>query len=169
MVASGYRLVLLPLRSLSVEPALTALAHLEDAGAVEIVHAARLERGRNGRAPQFVDVSPQSTLRLEPAAWARLLDGTIANSDVAVSPADRSECGLSESFVAELRELLPTASEWLVLVVRRLEPGAVVAELAPFPETRLVYGALPEPVLESLRGAAPSSDERDDGHLTLTG
>ena len=54
------------------------------------------------------------------------------------------------NLVAELREVLPTATVWLALVLSRLDAGATVAELRGFPRARLIYGVLAERVFEEM-------------------
>jgi hypothetical protein len=57
---------------------------------------------------------------------------------------------VSESFVAEVGELLATPGQALVFIVSGLDPGAAVSELRGFPGTRLVYGVLLQRVIERM-------------------
>lgn len=57
---------------------------------------------------------------------------------------------MSESFVAEVGELLATPGQALVFIVSGLDSGAAVSELRGFPGTRLVYGVLLQRVIERM-------------------
>jgi hypothetical protein len=144
-----HHLAVLPLHGPgAAEEALVAVERLERAGSLELVDAVLVERGGDGA----VRVKPfpvPTTSRIEMPAWRWLL-GETADCPPTERRPDPARRTLSESFVAELREVVLTARQWLALVVARLDAPAMVAELRRFPRAHLVYGVLPEGILERL-------------------
>jgi hypothetical protein len=61
--------------------------------------------------------------------------------------------GMSESFMAELHDVLSTAAVCVALVVSGLDATAAVQQFGEFPASRLVYGALPVHALASIKPA----------------
>src|SRR3954463_11669617 len=120
MAGSKCYLALLPIRG-SVGPAdaLAAFERLERAKSVVVVSSAVIRREPSGA----VEVSLARESVIGEAAWRWLLD-EIADPD--------ARPGLSESFVLEVRKVLPTAGEWVALVVSHLDAGAIVDELRAF-------------------------------------
>ncbi len=151
-----HHLVLLPLRTLTDERALEVVERLDAAGALEVVHAARIGPSGDG-AVGAIDVVRRGEPPLDGAGWGWLLAAIIRTGlpTVGTPPV----AGISPSFGAEVRAVLGAARRWLATVTGRVDPGLAVDELAGFPEARLVYGVLPEAALASAR-QAPGTTER---------
>ena len=151
---SPRQLVLLPLpSSVTVTEALAAIGRLERASPLEVLGAVVVERRQDGTVG-VASVSPPIGAEIDDAAWRWLLDGILHRPE----PAGGVErlggplggTGLSESFLAEVRELLATPGQSLAFIASGLDPGASVSELRGFPGARLIYGVLPPPVLERM-------------------
>jgi uncharacterized membrane protein len=154
MAVPPRHLVLLPLpSSVSVTEVLAAIGRLERASPLEVLDAVVVERQEDGT----VDIAPASArsgAAIDVAAWRWLLGG-ILERPTAAGGAELGEgalggTGLSDSFVAEVRDLLATPGRSLVFIVSGLDPGAAVSELRGFPGTRLVYGVLPGRVIDRM-------------------
>jgi hypothetical protein len=147
-------LVLLSLpRSVSLTEGLAAIGRLERASSLEILGAVVVERREDGTAG-VASVAPPIGAEIDVAAWRWLLYGILDRPEPAagVKPIEGplAETSLSESFVAELEELLATPGQSLLFIVSGLDAGAAVSELRPFPGTKLVYGVMPPRVLERM-------------------
>jgi hypothetical protein len=147
-------LVLLSLpRSVSLTEGLAAIGRLERASSLEILGAVVVERREDGTAG-VASVAPPIGAEIDVAAWRWLLYGILDRPEPAagVEPIEGplAETSLSESFVAELEELLATPGQSLLFIVSGLDAGAAVSELRPFPGTKLVYGVMPPRVLERM-------------------
>ena len=151
VAVSPRHLVLLPLPApVGVREALAAIGRLEGTGALDVLGAVVVERRDDGTLA-ITPASPAASSEIDVAAWRWLLDGVLGGGE-GIGGVDRPESalggsGLSESFVAEVREVLASARRSLALVVARLDATAAVSELHDLPEVRLVYGVLPRRVL----------------------
>ena len=134
-----------------VRDALGALARLERAGALVILGSMRVERRDDGTF-DFARIEP-SLSRLGDGGpvdpLARLLQ-TILDQRARRSTESLTMAGMSDSFLAELGEVMRHAAACVALVVTHVDAGAVVAEFTGSPGTRLVYGNLPLSALESI-------------------
>lgn len=154
MAVSPHHLVLLPLASsVSVAEALAAIGRLQRASPLEVLDTVVIERREDGTVA-VAPTSPPVGTGTDVAAWSWLLDA-ILDRPQSAGGAERvggplRRTGLSESFVAEVVELLATPGKSLVLIVSGLDPGAAVSELRGFQGTRLVYGAMPGRVIERM-------------------
>jgi uncharacterized membrane protein len=153
MDGSPRHLVVLPLPgSADVAEALAAIGRLERRSALAVLDAVEVERRDDGSVG-VEHVSPPMGVQIDVAAWTWLLDGILVRPGVgggeqAAYPLGGP--GMSESFVAEVRESLGAPGSSLVFIVSDLDPGAAVSELRRFPTVRLVYGVLPPAVLERM-------------------
>lgn len=154
MAAAPHHLVLLPLpSSVTVTKVLAAFGRLERATHLEVLDSVIVARHEDGK----VHITPASArigAAIDVAVWTWLLDGILAPPGPA-GGAERLQgplggTVLSESFVAEVRELLATPSRSLMFIVSGLDSGAAVSEFRGFPGTRLVYGVLPRRVLDRM-------------------
>jgi hypothetical protein len=152
-----HHLVLLPVRTLTEEQATEAVARLEAAGALEVLHAARIRRQADGGLPE-VDVVRPGSPPLHGAGWQWLLEAVIRVGLPSLGPPLVG--GVSTSFAAEVRAVLGSAERCSATITARIEPGAAVDELAAFPETRLVYGVLPDPALARARQVPGTNGRR---------
>jgi hypothetical protein len=149
-VSSGrHRLAVLPLHSQgSPAGALAAIKRLDRAGSLELVDSVLVERQADG-AFRIEEFPAPATGRIEMPAWSWLL-GETADGPHPRRGGEVRRSAFGESFVAELRDVVPTAGQWLMLVVGHLDIGAVVTELRDLPRARLVYGVLPDEVFDRL-------------------
>ena len=164
MVASPRHLVLLPLPdTVGVPDGLAAIGRLERAGALDVLGSVVVERQDDGTlaiTPAFRATRSD----IDVAAWQWLLDGVLGRGE-GIGGVDQPErslagAGLSESFVAEMREALASARRSLALAVARLDVPAAVSELHDLPDARLVYGVLPRRVLERMVTRPPEEPPR---------
>jgi uncharacterized membrane protein len=169
VAVSPLHLVLLPLPiSVSVTEALAAIGRLERQSPLEVLDAVVVERRQDGTVG-VASISPPVGAEIDIAAWRWLLDRILDRPEPAggAEPVEGllGRTGLSESFVAEVAELLATPGQSLVFIVSGLDPGAAVSELRGFPGTRLVYGVLPRRLIERMlprpMGAAPPAQPFD--------
>jgi hypothetical protein len=150
---SPRHLLVLPLpRSASVAEALAAIGRLERGSSLAVLGAVVVERRDDGTVG-VGHVSPPMGDEIDVAAWMWLLDGILDRSGTGrAGPPEYplGGTGLSESFVAEMRESLAAPGLSLVFIVSGLDPGAAVSELRRFPAVRLVYGLMPPSLLERI-------------------
>jgi hypothetical protein len=133
--------------------ALAAIGRLERTDGLEVLGVAVVERRGDGTI-QVAPVPQQASAQIDVAAWAWLLGGIFEDP----GPAGQGRhpeptlgrAVLSESFLAEVREVVARAGRALALVVAGLDAGSAVSELRGVPGAKLVYGVLPEPVLERM-------------------
>ena len=165
MSHSPHHLALLRLRRpVGAEQALGVIDQLERAGSLDVVDAVRIE-SPGGEALRITTLDRAATPRISLTAWTWLL-GDVLGTTPAAGPGTGAG-GLSESFVAELREVLPTATEGLALVVSRLDAAAAVAAFLDLPDVRLVYGVVPDAVLEQLLTSGPAAADGDREPVTI--
>lgn len=132
---------------------LAAIGRLERASSLEVLDSVVVERQGDGTVG-IAPASARSGVAIDVAAWRWFLDG-ILEGPMAAGAAEVGEgalgrAGLSDSFVAEVRDLLATPGRSLMFIVSGLDPGAAVSELRGFPATRLVYGVLPGRVIDRM-------------------
>lgn len=165
MAGSTRHLALLTVPGASgVTEALAAIGRLERTSPLDVLGAAVIEHP--GHPPRHVALVPRPAgVQIDVAAWTWLLDGILDSPQLgggAEGPAaEFAGGGLSESFLAEIREVATQADHMVALVVARLDPGAAVSELRGLRGARLVYGVLPRAVLDRILtrsgGGAPDT------------
>jgi uncharacterized membrane protein len=137
----------------SVSEALATIVRLKDANALAIVEAVLIER-EDDRSLHITGLSKGTGDEDDVTAltWLvrEMLESPQRSARAAQQARHLARSGVSESFIAELHQVLPTATTCLALVVSGLDTAAAVAELRAFPGMRLVYGTLPVSALASL-------------------
>ena len=127
---------------------------LQRAGAVAVVDAVVLERDEH-RGARIV-AAPLVPTHLPSSAWSWLAGGLVGDD------AGDVRSRFSRSFVDEVRAATPPGGSCLVAILSRVDVGSALAELRG---TRLIYGALPEGVLDEMRAWDPTLHPTS---LTLT-
>jgi uncharacterized membrane protein len=168
LAVSPRHLVVLPLPDATdATEALAAIGRLERSDLLEVLGVAVVERRGDGTV-QVALVPRQDSAPIDVAAWTWLLSGILEDH----APAGRGQhpgaplggAVFSVSFLDEVREVVARAGRSLALVVAGLDAAAAVSELRGVPGAKLVYGVLPEPVLERMLTRPARGGEAPSGH-----